>query len=483
MITLSFDQGTLLLNGLDQPVGQTAQASPPDFIPGFIMDERVGAWRSEAYRYRDTVLWLRGRKIPFADRARHYDPREFHLQPRTEIQLYDYQEQAVAAWRRMDQRGIVVLPTGAGKTIIALEAIRAASRPALIVAPTLDLLSQWHKRLIDAFDIEVGLIGQGVCDLREVTVITYHSAYRRMGEIGGRFGLLVFDEVHHLTAPEWTEIGRLAIAPFRLGLTATYDPRESEVLNELVGPLAYWKPVRELSGTRLAHYEVIRLSVDLSPDERRVYEREETIYQEYWLEYWRGRPDAQSSENKPEKKFDNRLEILLREQARDAGARRAIEAWYRMRRIIAGAEAKLDLLEELFRRHASDRTVVFTATNETAYRISQLFLVPAITHRTNANERKNILQRFESGQYKAVVTSKVLNEGVDMPEAAVAIVLGGSGSSREHTQRLGRILRQRANKQAVLYEITARGTMETAISRRRRQTEAYAGRARKFSQL
>ena len=472
MTTLSFDQGTLLLDGLDQPVGQTAQMTPP----GFILDERVGVWRSEAYHYRDAVLWLRGRKIPFADRARHYDPQELHLQPRTEIQLYDYQEQAVAAWRRMDQRGIVVLPTGAGKTVVALEAIRAASRPALIVAPTLDLLSQWHKRLIDAFDIEVGLISQGVCDLRELTVITYHSAYRRMGEIGGRFGLLVFDEVHHLIAPEWAEIGRLAIAPFRLGLTATYDPHESEVLNELVGPLAYWKPVRELSGTRLAPYEVIRLSVDLLPDERREYEREEAIY----LEYWRERPEARSSD---EKRIGNRLEILLKEQTRDVGARRAIEAWCQMRRIIAGADSKLDLLEELFRRHASDRTIVFTATNETAYRISQLFLVPAITHRTNANERKNILQRFESGQYKAVVTSKVLNEGVDMPEAAVAIILGGSGSAREHTQRLGRILRQRANKQAVLYEITARGTMETAISRQRRQTEAYAGRARKFSQL
>jgi superfamily II DNA or RNA helicase len=470
MTTLSFDQGTLLLDGLDQ-----ALQTPP----GFIRDERVNAWRAEAYRYRDAVLWLRRQKISFVDRARQYDPQGLRLQPRTEIQLYDYQQRAVAAWRQEDQRGIVVLPTGAGKTVVALEAIRATSRPTLIVAPTLDLLSQWHKRLTEAFDIEVGLIGQGVCDLRDVTVITYHSAYRRMAEIGGRFGLLVLDEVHHLIAPEWTEIARLAIAPFRLGLTATYDPRQSEVLNELVGPLAYWKPVRELSGKRLAPYEVIRLSVDLSPDERREYEREEAIY----LEYWRRRPDAQSSVEKPEKKLDNRLEILLKEQTRDAGARRALEAWYQMRRVIANAEAKLDLLEELFRRHASERTVVFTATNETAYRISQLFLVPAITHRTNASERKTILQRFESGQYKVVVTSKVLNEGVDMPEAAVAIILGGSGSAREHTQRLGRILRQRANKQAVLYEITARGTMETAISRRRRQTEAYAGRARRISQL
>lgn len=462
MTTLSFDQGTLLLDGLDQAV------QPP---PNFIRDERVNAWRAEAYRYRDAVLWLRRRKIPFADRARQYDPRELHLQSQTEFQLYDYQQQAVAAWRQADQRGIVVLPTGAGKTVVALETIKEVSRPTLVVAPTLDLLNQWHKRLTEAFGIEVGFIGQGVCDLRELTVITYHSAYRRMAEIGGRFGLLILDEVHHLIAPEWAEIARLVIAPFRLGLTATYDPRQSEVLNELVGPLAYWKSVRELSGKQLASYEIVRLSVDLSPDERREYEREEAVY----LEYWRERSDAQLS--------DNRLEILLKEQTRDAGARRALEAWYQMRRCLANAEAKLDLLEELFRRHASDRTIVFTATNETAYRISQLFLVPAITHRTNANERKAILRRFESGQYKAVVTSKVLNEGVDMPEAAVAIILGGSGSAREHTQRLGRILRQRADKQAVLYEITARGTMETAISRRRRQTEAYAGRARRISQL
>lgn len=465
MATLNFDQGTLLLKEFDQP-SQEDRMRPP----GFIWDERVGGWRSEGFRYRDIVLWLRLRKIHFTDRARQYDPKKFCLKPISALQLFDYQQQAVMAWQRLDQRGIVVLPTGAGKTVVALEAIRVAERPTLIVAPTLDLLNQWHDRLTRAFDIKIGLVGQGVCDIEDLTVITYHSAYRRIGEIGARFGLLVFDEVHHLTAPEWAEIARLAIAPFRLGLTATYDPRQSEMFNELLGPLAYWKPMRELSGTRLAPYEVVRLSVDLSPEERLAYEREETIYLSYWL----GHSDPH---------IENRLETLLREQGRDARARNALQAWYQMRRIIAGAEAKLDTLEELFHRHASERVIVFTATNQMAYRISQLFLIPAITHQTNARERKTILQRFEGGQYKAIVTSRVLNEGVDVPEAAIAIILGGSGSAREHTQRLGRILRQRENKLAVLYEITARGTMETGVSRKRRQAEAYAGRARKISHL
>src|SRR5262249_43669752 len=373
MATLSFDQGTLLLNGLDK-------MSPP----GFIWDKRVGGWRSEGFRYREAVLWLRRQKIPFADRARQYDPNKLCLKPITALRLFDYQSQAVLAWQRSDQRGIVVLPTGAGKTVVALEAIRAAERPTLVVAPTIDLLNQWHDRLTGAFDIKIGLVGQGAYDVEDITVITYHSAYRRIGEIGSRFGLLVIDEVHHLSAPEWAEIARLAIAPYRLGLTATYDPRQSELLNELLGPLVYWKPMRELSGTRLAPYEVIRLSVGLSPEERLAYEREETIY----LSYWQGQSDPQN---------ESRLETLLREQARDERARRALHAWYQMRRIIAGAEAKLDTLEELFRRHASDRVIVFTATNEMAYRISQLFLIPAITHLTNARERKTILRRFEGG--------------------------------------------------------------------------------------
>jgi superfamily II DNA or RNA helicase len=467
MLTLSFDQGTLLLYGLDRD----ASAIPH----GFIWDERVKSWRTEGFRYRNLVLWLRRNKIPFIDRARQYDPRGLRLEPVMALRLFDYQEQAIRAWQRQNRRGIVVLPTGAGKTIVALKAIGLAERPALIVVPTLDLLSQWYKRLTDTFGIQIGLVGQGVWDIRDVTVITYHSAYRRISEIGDRFGFLILDEVHHLTAPQWAEIARLAIAPFRLGLTATYDPHSSIRLDELIGPLVYWKPVRELSGNKLAPYEVIRLGVDLSPEEHLAYELEEKIY----LSYWREQSDLRSTSSR----HDSRLEILLREQTRDERARRALQAWQQMRRIIAGADAKLDMLEELFRRHASDRTIVFAATNEMAYKISQIFLIPTITHQTNARERKTILKRFENGEYMAVVASRVLNEGVDVPEAKVAIILGGSGSSREHTQRLGRILRQRTNKLAVLYEITVRGTMETSISWRRRQTEAYAGRTQKITRL
>ena len=112
--------------------------------------------------------------------------------------------------------------------------------------------------------------------------------------------------------------------------------------------------------------------------------------------------------------------------------------------------------------------LIFTAHNRFAYEISRRHLLPVITHQTKAAERKAILDNFRSGLYRAIVTSKVLNEGVDVPEAKIAVVLGGSASAREYIQRLGRVLRKRGNAQAVLYEVIVRKTVDERIARRRR---------------
>ena len=156
-----------------------------------------------------------------------------------------------------------------------------------------------------------------------------------------------------------------------------------------------------------------------------------------------------------------------RRSAYDPDARRAKVAERELRELIANAEAKLRKLEALLKQHADERVLVFTEQNSLAYDISRRYLVPAITHQTTAKERKAILDGFRDGTYRAIVTSKVLNEGVDLPEAKVAVVLGGSSSAREYVQRLGRILRKRENKTAVLYEVIVRGTIEEGIARRR----------------
>jgi len=115
--------------------------------------------------------------------------------------------------------------------------------------------------------------------------------------------------------------------------------------------------------------------------------------------------------------------------------------------------------------------LIFTAHNRFAYEIARRHLIPAITHQTKAAERKAILEDFRGGVYRAIVTSKVLNEGVDVPEAKVAVVLGGSSSSREYVQRLGRVLRKQGNAQAVLYEVIARKTVDERIAQRRRPSK------------
>jgi superfamily II DNA or RNA helicase len=124
-------------------------------------------------------------------------------------------------------------------------------------------------------------------------------------------------------------------------------------------------------------------------------------------------------------------------------------------------------------RHCGDRVLIFTYDNATVYQIARRFLVPAITHQTKTRERQQILQRFHAGAYPVVVTSQVLNEGVDVPAANVGIILSGTGSVREHVQRLGRLLRKQGEKQALLYEVVSRGTAEEFTSDRRRQHHAY----------
>jgi superfamily II DNA or RNA helicase len=148
-------------------------------------------------------------------------------------------------------------------------------------------------------------------------------------------------------------------------------------------------------------------------------------------------------------------------------ARRAKVAEVKWKEIIHQAQGKLDILDQLLDEHGQQPMLIFTAHNRFAYRIARQYLIPVITHQTKAAERKAILEHFRQGTYRAIVTSKVLNEGIDVPEAKIAVILGGSASDREYVQRLGRILRKRGNAQAILYEVIVRNTADERIAQRR----------------
>jgi superfamily II DNA or RNA helicase len=375
-----------------------------------------------------------------------------------------YQAEALAAWQAGQHRGVVVLPTGAGKTWVACLAIDDRRRSTLVLAPTLDLVRQWYDVLRTTFAVPVGVVGGGDYDVQTLTVSTYDSAYLHMEHLGDRFGLVVFDECHHLPSAAYALAARAAVAPFRLGLTATperADGRHAD-LDELVGPIVYRKDIVDLAGgDYLAPYETVRLTVELGADDRRAHDEARGVYRDFLV-----RNGIRMSTP------SGWTDFVIRASRNDDG-QRAMDAYRRQREIAFAAPAKLDYVGLLLDRHRDDRVLLFTQDNATAYELSRRFLIPIITHVTRVRERSEILAGLAEGRYGAVVTSKVLNEGVDIPEANVAIVVSGSASVREHVQRLGRILRARAGKRALLYELVTAGTAETFTSARRRDHSAY----------
>jgi superfamily II DNA or RNA helicase len=133
------------------------------------------------------------------------------------------------------------------------------------------------------------------------------------------------------------------------------------------------------------------------------------------------------------------------------------------------SESKIDTLAKLLKKSQGERIIIFTQHNQLVHRISKKFLVPFITHKTEKKERSDILHRFKEGIYGTVVTSKVLDEGIDVPEASLGIILSGTGSSREFIQRLGRLLRKKKGKKAKLIEIVSNQTSESNVSWRRKK--------------
>lgn len=449
---IEFQRGTLLWQ---DPEG----SDPP---PGFAFDDRVTRPRAPASAYREAVEWLRDRNLPYEDSARRWEPLPpiRHLAAR---EARDYQQAALEAWRSAGRRGVVVLPTGTGKTYLAELCILDVRRPTLVVVPTIDLVVQWHHRLRTALDLPVGMMGGGSHEVETLTVSTYASAWLHAERYGDRFGLVVFDEVHHLPSENHRFIAEALMAPFRLGLSATPERTDDAhlLLDDLVGPTVYRKDIRELSGDYLASFETVRLHVVLSEREQEAYHRARSCYRDFVRQkrISMGRRDG----------WQRFVQVASRSRA----GRAALKSWAEARRIAHGTERKLDLLQDLLAEEAGRRALVFTNDNATAYRISEEFLVPCITHQTPAQERAAILEGLSSGRFRVVVTSRVLNEGVDLPEVEVGVVVSGTGSVREHVQRLGRLLRPRDRKRAVLYEMVAAGTAEERTSDRRRDHEVW----------
>lgn len=451
MLRLIFDSGTVVLHGL-------APSSPATGWPGVRWDARIRCYRAPGFRYRAILLALRREGTPHVDEV---------LAPTQPLlwetpDLRPYQHAALVAWHAAKKAGLVVLPTGSGKTRLACAAMAASRVQSLCLVPTRALLHQWREEIGRHYAGPVGCFGDGEHRIEHVTVATFEGAYRNMARLGNRFGLLVVDEVHHFGSGMRDEALELCAAPRRLGLTATAPDGEARGrVIDLTGPVVCELSVGDLAGEWLAAFDTVVLTLRLTREEQRRYDAAVAVFRAVF--------DAFRAISTTARWTD-----FVAMASRSEQGREALAAFRYSRRLTSYPEAKRSAVAELLLRHRGSRVLIFTPDNETAYAIAREHLVMPITCDIDRAERDEALAAFRKGELRALVSARVLNEGIDVPDADVGIIVGGVSGEREHVQRVGRLLRPAPDKRAIVYELVAAGTHEVRKATERRRALAPA---------
>ena len=436
-VRLDFDRGTVTLAGCSEQAAFD--------LPGVLWDRRVQLYRAPGFRYSALKAALQRSGRAFHDHVRAAV--ESPMARWEEVELRPYQAAALTSWELSNARGLVVLPTGSGKTRLALAAMARRRCRTLCLVPTRVLLEQWRTVLGQFYRGPIGQYGDGTRAPEAVTVATFASAFHHMASLGNRFELLVVDEAHHFGTGAGDEALELCTAPARIGLTATppTSPLHRTRLEELIGPEVYRQSVADLAGEYLAPLQVVSLCLDLTSLERREYAQEVAFYQPVVHQFFRYSPRATWQE------FQGAA-------VRTDEGRRALAAWRRSRKLLAFTEAKQVAVARLLVELRGARLLVFTGDNDTAYRVASEHCIMPITCDIGRAERREALERFRTGDLAVLVSAQVLNEGIDVPDVEAAILVGGRLGTREYVQRVGRTLRPAPGKQAVVYELVTRGT-------------------------
>lgn len=447
MNELRYDKGTILLNG--------------DFhTPYSVFDPRINKYRALGIYYPEIIHYFRRNKIDYVDKVRDYIIPLNRNQFNIINELRDYQKEAWKRWIIHNMKGCIILPTGAGKTIIALHAILKTNTSTLVIVPTLNLMEQWFEAMENILKVknQIGKLGGGNEDIKSITITTYDSAYLKSPYLGNKFEFLIFDEVHHLASDKYSLIGEQFISPYRLGLTATIEREDGKHVNlyKLVGKIVFSKDFYELSqDNHLAKFRLKKIKVEMLPEEILRYKRRIFQYNQLLKE--------------SKIFYPIRLERLIILSANNSNLRKALLLRNEAVDIALNSYAKIVELEKILKHHTTDKIIIFTFHTKLAYNISDRFLIPVITHRTKNEERNEILEKFKKGLYRIIVTTKVLDEGTDVPDANMGIILSGTGSKREFIQRLGRLLRPKKDVEnmANLIEIISSDTSEIFTSNKR----------------
>lgn len=396
--------------------------------------------------------------IPVSDPAGLTRPKTLQVKPELRnVDLRDYQREALGKWVENKHRGVIALPTGSGKTLIGVAALVETGVRSLIVVYTKEQMMQWRDAILKYTNIEPSMIGLIHSEEKRpapVTITTYQSGFRQINTLSPFFDMLIIDEVHHLPAEKFRHIAVHSIARYRMGLSATpfrEDGRHEELF-PLLGGVVYYKTPNDLvSMGYLARYRVVTVKTRLSGEERKAYEE---LRRKYWA--LAGSRDFKQ---------------VVEDARTDPRAREALRVHSQMRSILARAKAKIDKAVEIARSELEKggKIIVFTQYVDQAREISERLNAYLLTGEIPTEERKRILEEFKNTDKGILVVTTVGDEGLDIPDANVGIMVSGTGSRRQFIQRLGRLLRPKpGGKEAVLYEIILEKTSEEYQARKRK---------------
>ena len=373
-------------------------------------------------------------------------------------ELRPYQQEALDAWRNNGYRGVISLPTGAGKTVIAIAALCELNVRTLIVVYTKEQMFQWREKILsftDAPSTMIGLFYGEEKRIAPITITTYQSAYRYISMLSPYFSFLVVDEVHHLPADKFRYIAENAIARARMGLSATVvreDGRHIDLF-PLMGGLVYHKSAAELADEGyLAPFRIIPIKVSLTPEEREKYRR--------LLEEFKAKSRGLTFE-----------QLLALAKQGDRNAMEALAIRAKIRQLVHNSAAKIDAVRRIVQMELErgGKILVFTQYVEQAKKLAEVLGGYYVTGDLDETTRRRRLEAFKNGFVRVLVLTTVGDEGIDIPDANVGIIVAGTSSRRQFLQRLGRLLRPAPGKEARLYEIIVKDTFEEYEARKRRQ--------------
>ncbi|MEM1560167.1 MAG: DEAD/DEAH box helicase [Ignisphaera sp.] len=444
------------------------------FVPNFFLGDTIKDLRGEGkliydknskvfklakpMHLFDIINTLKKRGIDVVNRTGIEERIELPLKLAFKGTLRDYQTEALEAWRKNVYRGIISLPTGTGKTVIAIAAMAEVNVKTLVVTYTKEQMFQWRDKIVEFTDVSPAIVGLFYGNEKRVapiTITTYQSAFRYVDILAMGFSMLIVDEVHHLPADKFRFIAENMYAPIRLGLSATVireDGRHTDLF-PLMGGIVYNKTLQELiEKGYVAPFRVERVYVQLTSDEKKKYK---DLLERY------------------KKLAKNRVfEQLLADSRRgDMGALEAIKVRSELRSLVHNAEKKIDAIIKIVNKELENNSkiLIFTQYIEQAKKIAEKLSTYYIVGDLDEDARKKRLEMFKQGAVRVLVLTTVGDEGIDIPDANVGIIVAGTGSRRQFIQRLGRLLRPLPGKEARLYEVIVKGTFEEAESRKRRE--------------